>query len=113
MSAPVSPFKAISDDTRRQILDLLHERDRLTAGSIARSFPHISRPAVSKHLAILRQADLVQTRRTGRKWIYSINPGPLRQVADWLSRYEKLWDQQLESFKDYVESTGEKGGESG
>ena len=70
MTQPVSPFKAISDGTRRQILDLLREEDRLTAGSVAQFFPEISRPAVSKHLAILRQADLVTARRRGRKWIY-------------------------------------------
>ena len=95
MAQSVSPFKAISDHTRRQILDLLHAQDRLAAGSIAEFFPEISRPAVSKHLAILRQADLVTIRRSGRKWIYSINPAPLRQVEDWLSRYESLWEEHL------------------
>lgn len=113
MKASVSPFKAISDHTRRQILDLLHEEDPLTAGSIAQFFPEISRPAVSKHLAILRQAQLVTTRRSGRKWIYSLNAAPLRQVEDWLSRYQSLWGQQMASFKDYVESKEEKGGKTG
>jgi DNA-binding transcriptional ArsR family regulator len=108
-----TPFKAISDLTRRQILDLLREEDHLPAGSIAQSFPEISRPAVSKHLAILRQSDLVRTEREGREWIYSINPAPLRKVAEWLSQYEVFWDEQLDSFKEFVESTQDKGEETG
>lgn len=108
-----TPFKAISDSTRRQILDLLREVNRLTAGSIAQSFPEISRPAVSKHLAILRDADLVRTEREGREWIYSINPAPLRTVAEWLRQYEVFWDEQLDAFKEFVEYTQDKGGKTG
>ena len=110
MSEPISSFKAISDQTRRQILDLLRDEKHLSAGSIAKSFPAISRPAVSKHLSILRRSNLVKTRRTGREWQYSLNPAPLRQVMDWLSRYQIFWDDQLASFKEHVESNNENGG---
>lgn len=85
----------------------------MTAGSIAQSFPEISRPAVSKHLAILRGSDLLRTKRQGRQWIYSINPAPLQQVAEWLRRYQIFWDAQLASFKEFVESTQDQGGNSG
>jgi DNA-binding transcriptional ArsR family regulator len=110
MNSPTTPYKAISDSTRRQILDLLREKNRMTAGSIAQSFPEISRPAVSKHLRILRGSDLVRTRRLGRERIYSINPAPLRQIAEWLRQYQVFWDEQLTSLKDFVESTQDQGG---
>ena len=98
-----TPYQAITDGTRRQILDMLRQ-ESLTAGSIAQYFPGISRPAVSKHLAILRRTNLVRVRKNGREQIYSLNAAPLQEVDDWLSKYESLWDQQLESFKNYVES---------
>jgi DNA-binding transcriptional ArsR family regulator len=99
----VTPYKAIADATRRQILDLLRGRP-LTAGAIAGRFRRLSRPAVSKHLAILRRARLVTARRRGREHVYHLNPRPLREVSDWLERYEAFWDEQLQAFKDYVES---------
>lgn len=110
MEAYITPYQAISDGTRRQILDVLR-RESLTAGDIAGRFPGISRPAVSKHLAILRRTDLVKVQKSGREQIYSLNALPLREVDDWVSKFESHWDQQLESFKNYVEST-QKGGEN-
>jgi DNA-binding transcriptional ArsR family regulator len=101
MSA-VSPYRAISDHTRRQILDLLRG-ENLTAGAIAGHFGEISRPAVSKHLAILRKSRLVQVRKQGREQVYTLNAAPLREVNAWLSRYEAFWDDQLAAFKHFVE----------
>ncbi len=96
-------YHAISDRTRRQILDLLSE-ESLTAGAIALRFGRISRPAVSKHLAVLRRSKLVLIRKQGRERIYTLNAAPLKDVSDWVSRYQAFWDEQLESFKNYVES---------
>ena len=114
MNAFTTPYQAILDGTRRRILDLLRE-ESLTAGAIAQRFRKISRPAVSKHLAILRRSKLVVTKKQGRERMYSLNAAPLREVADWVSQYDALWDKQLQSLKDYVESgsaTEEKGNES-
>ncbi len=111
MPTASAPYAAISDPTRRGILDLLQGRS-LNAGMIARRFPRISRPAVSKHLAILRRSRLVVARRSGRELRYSLNAEPLREVDAWLRRYERFWGRRLEAFKAYVESTpgkGEKG----
>lgn len=105
----MSVFRAISDPSRRRILDLLR-RQNLTAGEIAERFPELSRPAVSKHLGILRRAHLVQSHKKGREQIYALRPGPLREVANWVQDYQQFWDHQLQSLKDYVErqETGEK-----
>ncbi len=111
MPLTAAPYAAIADPTRRGILDLLR-RGSLNAGTIARRFPQISRPAVSKHLAILRRSRLVVVRRSGRELRYSLNAEPLREVDAWLRRYHEFWGRQLGAFKAYVESTpgkGEKG----
>ncbi len=107
MNAFTTPYQAISDGTRRRILDLLRG-ESLTAGAIARRFRKISRPAVSKHLAILRRSKLVVTKKRGRERMYTLNAAPLRAVAGWLSQYEAFWDLQLQAFKDYVESESAK-----
>lgn len=98
-----TPYKAIADSTRREILDLLRD-DNLTAGAIASHFHKISRPAVSKHLSILRRSRLVITEKKGREQVYRLNAVPLRQVAAWVNEYDAFWDNQLQSLKRYVEN---------
>ena len=104
-----TPYKAIADTTRRQILDLLRN-ENLTAGVIAARFRKrsLSRPAVSKHLRILRQSRLVLVRKQGRERVYALNAEPLREVDIWLKEYEAFLDRQLQAFKDYVESESKK-----
>jgi DNA-binding transcriptional ArsR family regulator len=108
MSTP-TPYKAIADTTRREILDLLRI-DPLTAGAIAERFrkKRLSRPAVSKHLRILRQSRLVRVTRHGRERVYALNADPLRAVDAWVQKYEAFWDQQLQAFKEYVEAETKK-----
>jgi DNA-binding transcriptional ArsR family regulator len=103
MPALVTPYKAIADDTRRRILDLLRE-ESLTAGAIAGRFHRMSRPAVSKHLSILRRSRLVSAKKQGRERLYTLNPEPLREVEAWVKQYEAFWDRQLQTFKSYVET---------
>lgn len=100
-------YRAIGDVTRRRILDLLRT-ETLTAGAIAGQFGGLSRPAVSKHLAILRKARLVRAKKQGREQVYALNAAPLREVNEWLRQYEQFWEQQLGAFKQYVESTAER-----
>lgn len=108
MNAATLPYSAIADPTRRRILDLLRSGS-VNAGTIARHFHSISRPAVSRHLRILRQSHLVVARRNGREHLYSLNAAPLREIDAWLRRYEVLWGRQLESFKIHVEAKPTKG----
>lgn len=95
-------FQALADPTRRAVLDLLRS-GALPAGAIARQFP-VSRPAISKHLRLLRRARLVQERREGRLRLYRLNPQPLKVVDSWLERYRSFWQSNLASLKDFVES---------
>jgi DNA-binding transcriptional ArsR family regulator len=94
-------FKAIADPTRRGILTLLRG-GRHTVGELARNF-RTSRPAISKHLRLLRGAGLVSTRKKGTASICELNGKPLRVVNDWLRDYEAFWDESLRNLKNYVE----------
>ena len=94
-------FRAIADPTRRGILRMLRDRQH-TVGEIARNFS-TSRPAISKHLRLLRSAGLVVTHRDGTARICELNAAPLRAVSDWVQDYEAFWNESLGNLKRYVE----------
>src|ERR1700750_2581553 len=100
--SPEATFQALADPTRRAVLDLLR-RGRRPAGEIASAFP-ISRPAISKHLRLLRQAHLVEERREGRHRLYQLNPAPLKAVDSWLEQYRSFWVSNLGNLKAFVEA---------
>jgi DNA-binding transcriptional ArsR family regulator len=95
-------FQAVADPTRRAVLDLLR-RGSQPAGAIAQAFP-ISRPAISKHLRLLRRAHLVREHREGRHRVYDLNPEPLRALDLWLEQYRSFWKMNLGNLKAFVES---------
>jgi DNA-binding transcriptional ArsR family regulator len=95
-------FHALADPTRRAVLDLLRQGVQ-PAGQIARAFP-VSRPAISKHLRLLRRAHLVQEKREGRHRLYKLNPEPLKTVDSWLQQYRVFWQANLTSLKAFVEA---------
>lgn len=95
-------FQALADPTRRAVLDLLRQGSQ-PAGRIAQSFP-VSRPAISKHLRLLRKAHLVEERREGRHRFYNLNPEPLKSVDRWLESYRAFWTANLASLKAFVEA---------
>ncbi|MGE5278493.1 MAG: ArsR/SmtB family transcription factor [Acidobacteriota bacterium] len=100
-------FRAIAEPTRRGLLDELSRGSR-TAGALARRFPS-SRPAVARHLRVLRQAGLVRARRDGRKRIYELRPRRLKAVRTWIDRYEVFWSERLDELARYVERRDEEG----
>ncbi|HZQ67734.1 MAG TPA: metalloregulator ArsR/SmtB family transcription factor [Terriglobales bacterium] len=97
-----STFQALADPTRRAVLDLLR-RGRRPAGEIASAFP-MSRPAISKHLRLLRKAHLVEEQREGRHRFYQLNPTPLKAVDSWLQQYRAFWSASLNNLKGFVEA---------
>jgi DNA-binding transcriptional ArsR family regulator len=100
-SAERDVFQALADPTRRAILGLLRQGSQ-PVGSIASDFP-ISRPAISRHLRILREADLVSEIKVGRNRLYELNAAPLKSVDDWLAHYRYMWQHQLRNLKRFVE----------
>jgi DNA-binding transcriptional ArsR family regulator len=101
-SAP-DVYRAIADPTRRAILD------RLRAGpapvnDLAADFEQ-SRPAISKHLRVLRESRLVSERKVGRERYYVLEPAPLQRAAGWLEGYRSLWQCNLDRLKRHLEDT--------
>jgi DNA-binding transcriptional ArsR family regulator len=98
-------FQAIADPTRRQILKLLAEQE-MPVTRIAGHFP-VSRTAVSKHLRVLSEAGLVTERKEGREKRYRLRSEPLLELREWLSYFERFWEDRLARLKDMVESDGD------
>ncbi|MFT3922275.1 MAG: metalloregulator ArsR/SmtB family transcription factor [Myxococcales bacterium] len=101
--AEADVFRAIADPTRRAILD------RLRAGpapvnALAADFDH-TRPAISKHLRVLKQAHLVSEQRHGRERLYALEPLALQKVAGWLEGYRAFWQRSLGNLKRHLEGT--------
>lgn len=95
-------FQAIADPTRRAIVQRV-ARQELTAGELATGF-RISRPAVAKHVGILKRAGLLRERRVGRHRFYELNGMPLRTVDRWLEQYRGFWRANLRSLKTFAEA---------
>ncbi|WP_420433482.1 metalloregulator ArsR/SmtB family transcription factor [Hyphobacterium sp.] len=94
-------FRAISDPTRREILGLLAERE-MSIGEVSERFA-ISRPAIAKHLAILRDGNLIRVEARGRERMNRLNAAPLKDVAAWLSVFDRFWDDRLDKLKSTLE----------
>jgi DNA-binding transcriptional ArsR family regulator len=92
----VQSLAALGDPVRRALVDLL-ARQELAAGELAARFP-VSRPAVSRHLRVLREAGLVTVRTEGKRRLYRLDPRPLRELDTWLDRYRDLWAQRWDAL---------------
>lgn len=94
-------FAALADPTRRAILEHLSQGPT-TVGELADPF-RISRPAISKHLRVLERAGLVQRRQDGRLSRCALDATPMKNAADWVERYRRYWEQQLDALTRYLE----------
>ncbi len=94
-------FAALADPTRRAILEHLSQGPT-TVGELADPF-RISRPAISKHLRVLERAGLVQRRQDGRLSRCALDATPMKNAADWVERYRRYWEQQLDALARYLE----------
>jgi len=96
-------FAALADPTRRAVFERLREGPR-PVGDIARDLP-VSRPAVSQHLRVLKDAGLVTERREGTRRLYRIDPDGLAAIRDY---FDEFWNEALAAFKAAAESEGSK-----
>jgi DNA-binding transcriptional ArsR family regulator len=94
-------FAALADPNRRHLLEAL-ARSEASATQLATDLP-VTRQAVAKHLAALRDAGLVESRRAGRETLYSLNPGPLADALAWITRVGDEWDTRLDALRRHVE----------
>lgn len=99
-------YAAIADPTRREILSLLRDRGVLTAGEIAGCFSAVSRPGISRHLRVLKECGVVQTRKRGKARDYALEPQPLQAIRDgWLAGFGTMQTRSLAALRSRVESS--------
>jgi DNA-binding transcriptional ArsR family regulator len=94
-------FSVIAEPSRRQILDLLRERER-PVGDLVDQLG-LSQPAVSKHLRVLRDAGLVEVRPDGQRRLYRLQPAPLAELDEWLAPYRAMWSRSLDRLAQHLE----------
>jgi DNA-binding transcriptional ArsR family regulator len=107
----VTTFDVLAEPRRRDILDLLRERER-SVGELVESVS-LSQPGVSKHLRVLREAGLVTVRQDAQRRWYELVPGPLAELDAWLSPYRRLWTSHLDALERVLDDTaGDPAGDS-
>lgn len=99
-------FEALADPIRRRVVELLAEGER-SAGEIAAAFP-VSRPAVSRHLRVLRRAGIVQARKDSRRRVYALDPAPLAEVDTWIRTYAGFWPERLDRLEHHLQRAKEE-----
>ena len=100
-SAVADVFQAIADPTRRGILELLGEGEQPVT-ELARRF-NVTLSAISQHMRVLREVGLVSARPSGRERLYRLNAAALKEVSDWVSRYEPFWRERLDALSEHLE----------
>ena len=93
-------FQAIADPVRRDIIEIL-SNEALSVNDIANKF-EISRPAISKHLKILKECGIISFNQVGRERICLIQPQELIPAFLWIKQYNKLWEDRIDSFENYI-----------
>jgi DNA-binding transcriptional ArsR family regulator len=99
----MTTFEVLAEPTRRQIMDLLRRGERPVAALVEGT--HMSQPAVSKHLRVLRRAGLVEFRVDAQRRLYRMRPGPLREIDDWLAPYRAMWESRLDALEQHLDDS--------
>jgi DNA-binding transcriptional ArsR family regulator len=106
--ASADVFHAVADANRRKVLDSL-AMGEVTVGAVVGEVG-LSYSAVSQHLAILLEAGLVRRRRDGRQRLYRLDAAPLREVARWVSHYDRFWSERLDRLEEFFDEQGKRKG---
>jgi DNA-binding transcriptional ArsR family regulator len=97
---------ALAEPTRRRIADELRLRESSVTDLVAAL--GMSQPAVSKHLRVLREAGVVSARVRAQQRIYRLEPGPFRELDEWLAPYRRLWERHLTALREHLDAKEEK-----
>lgn len=90
-------FSALAEPTRRNIVELLAKNGQLSATDISNKF-HITSPAISQHLKVLKEANLVKVEKKAQQRIYQINPDAIVELEDWVKKMTRLWNQRFDAL---------------
>ncbi len=93
-------FQAIADPIRRDIIELV-STEPLSVNEVAEKFK-ISRPAISKHIKILNECGIIEVNKKGRERFCTIKPKNLIPAFLWIEQYQKLWEDKIDSFENYL-----------
>src|SRR5712692_1386749 len=96
-----SLFYALADPNRRTIMELLASKGQMSATEIYGNFT-VSHPAVSQHLRVLREAELVRLQKDAQRHIYSLNPGGMNELEDWVKELTELWSQRFDQLDEVL-----------
>ena len=99
-------FQALGDKSRRNIIELLAKKGTLSSTDISNQF-NISAPAISQHLKVLREANLVQMEKHAQQRLYKINPESMEEIQKWIKKLSELWDERF-SMLDKILEQGKK-----
>jgi DNA-binding transcriptional ArsR family regulator len=105
----VIAFEVLAEPNRRQILDLLRERERPVGELVAAL--SVSQPTISKHLRVLREAGFVESRVAASRRVYRLRAEPLREIDEWLAPYRALWGSSLDRLERHLDQTETQRGE--
>jgi DNA-binding transcriptional ArsR family regulator len=100
-------FSALADPTRRSIIELLADKGQMSATDIFDHFD-MSNPAVSQHLRVLREAELVQMEKSAQKHLYSLNPKTMHNLEDWVKHTMQHWDDRFDQLDSVLEAEKRK-----
>lgn len=101
----MDPFHALGEPHRRQVVELLARKGTLSASEISEEFD-VTPQAVSQHLRVLREADVIQMERRAQRRLYSVNPRSLGQIQAWTAELSRLWNKRLERLDRTVKEGG-------
>jgi DNA-binding transcriptional ArsR family regulator len=104
----VDVFEAIAEPTRRALLDLLADGEK-AAGELVATMPHLTQPAVSRHLRVLREVGLVEVRPDAQRRIYALRADGLVEIDKWVSRYRRYWAGHLDALEQHLALNHEDG----
>ncbi|WP_133909481.1 ArsR/SmtB family transcription factor [Actinophytocola oryzae] len=97
-----SMFEVLAEPSRREILDLLRDGERLVGDLVDRL--ELTQPTVSKHLKVLRGAGLVEVRQDAQRRWYRLRPAPLAEIDEWLAPYRRMWTNSLDALERHLET---------
>src|ERR1700729_3628946 len=103
-----STFEVLAEPNRRLILDLLREAERPVSDLV--ELMDVTQPAVSKHLKVLREAGLVESRVAAQRRMYRLRPEPLADIDAWLSPFRQLWDSSLDALEQHLNTMDDEPG---
>jgi len=98
-------FAALSDPNRRRIIEMISAEGELTAGEISEKFT-VSAPAISQHLKVLREAEILNMEKRAQQRIYSINPAGVDEMWEWLGKMRSFWNTRFDALEQFLKDGG-------